>query len=198
MRAKQRELLRDLAKLLAKYSTRDWEPIVRFLRVGKSKIPEMTAAIESLDRAKKKGRSKVALKTTSKRKATRTKQSKVTLGKKVAKDVVKRKLGSTKVTKKVGSEHQAADQHLEAWTRTMLAGSPTSELQELYFKAVGSKHVPVGRDAVIRALMDFLRTASVEQRTLLVNLLQRRSYDATDDYRRWTAMISSLKTTRNR
>lgn len=192
MKAKQQELVRDLAKLLAKYSTRDREPIVRLLRAGKSKIPELTAAIEDIGNTKRKGRSKTA----SQGKRAPAKQSKVKRHKKALKSVAKRKLRSPKASKKASFERQAADEHIEAWTKTMLAGSSTSELQELYFKAVGSKRVPIGRDAVIRALMDFLRRGSVEQRALFVNLLQRRSYDATEDYRRWTAMISGLRTNR--
>jgi hypothetical protein len=192
LKAKQQKLVRDLAKLLAKYSTRDWEPIVRLLRAGKSKIPQLTAAIEDLGKTNRKRRSEV----TSQGKKAPAKKSSVKRKKKALKGTAKRKPRSLKSSKKADSESHAADQHLEAWTKAMLAGSPTSELQELYFKAVGSKRVPIGRDAVIRALVDFLKRGSIEQRRLFINLLQRRSYDATEDYRRWTAMISRLRTSR--
>jgi hypothetical protein len=178
---------------LAKYSTQDWEPIVRFLRAGKSKIPEITAAIEGIGSTTRKQRSRAASQAKEKAPA---KPSKAKPKRKPLKGAAaKQKPRASKASKKTTTQH-VADEHLEAWTRVTLADRSTSELQELYFKAVGSKRIPVGRDAVIRALMEFLRRSSVEQRALLVNLLQRRSYDETEDYRRWTAMISRVKTNR--
>lgn len=199
MKAKQQELVRDLTKLLGKYSTRDWEPIVRLLRAGKSKIPKLTAAIEDISNTSKKHRSKSSSqrksKSSSQGKKAPAKQGSVKR-KKASKGTTKREPRSQKASKKASSEHHAADEHLEAWTKAMLAGSSTSELQELYFRSVGSKRVPVGRDAVIRALLEILRSGSVEQRRLFIKLLQRRSSDATEDYRRWTATISRIKTSR--
>jgi hypothetical protein len=189
LRAKQKQLVKDLAKLLGKYSVRDWEPIVRLLRAGKSKIPELIEAIEELGRSKTTKSKKIVL-----RKKASLGSTKAKANKKTAKSARKRKARTARRVDAPTQEYQSADEHLEAWTKAMLVSSSLSELQELYFRAVGSKRLPPRRNAVIRALTNVLRHGTPAQRALLMNLLQRRSYDPTENYRRWTAMISRLKT----
>lgn len=198
MRAKQQELIRDLAKLLAKYSARDWEPIVRLLRAGKSKIPELTAAIENLGAAKKKKRARIKTAEKKPRSAPKAKARKTTskVVRKRKGEPVKKSIKDNKLEEVAIADSQPADGHLEAWARATLAGSSLSQLHELYFKVVGSKQLPPGRDAVIRTLIDFLQRSSPAQRNIFMNLVQRRSFDETENYRRWAETISRFKHTR--
>lgn len=202
MRAKQLELLRDLAKLLSKYSARDWEPIVRVLRAGKSKIPELVATLEAASAPKQKARSKTAVKKKVTAKVS-IKVAKATKAKKNAKKPAQKR--SAKIAKpsrelsirsSTAPLPESADQHLEAWVKGTLASSTLSELHELYLRATGSKHLPPTRDAVIRTLIELLKRGSPVQKNMFLNLLQRPAYDETESYRRWTEMISRLKHTR--
>jgi hypothetical protein len=185
LRSRQKELIKDLAKLVAKYSARDWEPIVRLLRAGKAKIPELTAAIESLGKSKSKKPSKESAK--------KTKSSSKTPHLRAKKSSSKKKISHQPGLIEGRVSEKTADEHLDSWIRDMLNDSSPSELRELYSRTIGRKQAPKSREAVTRELTEFLRRSSVDQRASFVNLLQRQPYDPTEDYRRWTQMISGAK-----
>jgi len=196
--------------LFSKYSTQDWEPIARLLRAGTSKIPDLTEAIEkaaSTTRVKKKtaapSKKLVVAKLKAakgKTKSQRGKSKKTQKGK--PKTLPKRRAKLTKSRREpprnsmIETHYRPIDPHIEAWVRAVLAGSSLSELHEIYIKATGSKHLPVGRDALTRALVDFFQRGSPERQSLFMNLLQRRPYDETEEYRRWAEMISRFKSNR--
>ena len=184
MKSKERTLIRDLARLFTNYSVRDWRPIVRLFKAGESKIYEIAAAIEQSERPKKRVR-----------KGDLGKKQSITRRRKLAR--TSKRVAKHKTTKQ-GYKPQAKDKRRKSSIANKrkrvlvsdLEASPTNELRNLYATATGTKSALPSREAIIRQLSDYLLEIPRADRSALLRSLRGINEDPTENYRRWTRLIS--------
>ena len=184
MKSKEKTLIRDLARLFTNYSVRDWKPIVRLLKAGESKIDEITTAIEQSEKLTAGTKKRSSEKT---RSVARKHNSS-----KPGKGITKHK------TAKQARRAQAKDKPRKSSTAakrkraliTDLEASPTNELRNLYAMATGAKSALPSRDVIVRQLSDYLLEIPRADRLALLRSLREIKEDPTENYRRWTRLIS--------
>jgi hypothetical protein len=181
LRAKQAELLRDLSKVLTKYSARDWEPLVRLLSGSKSKFEAVVALLDDLDHQPPSAKDVI------KKNQERSHRPKV--GK------TKKQKGPSKATKpelaKGRSGKASRPPATELLPDRILGRVSTGQLRSLYRGVFRSKQVPEARATMIAELSKYLRKQPEESRAAILISLSRRSDDAVENYRRWARIIST-------
>jgi hypothetical protein len=180
LRPKQAELLRDLSKVLTKYSTRDWEPIVRLLSGSKSNFEAVVALIDGLGRPP----------TRSKKGETKTREIRKSKALSPKKSLAKgKKKAATKSLTRRG--RKGAEPKTGFLPHRILGRISTGQLRSLYGQVFNSKQTPPARSGMIAELSEYLERQPDDARAAILISLSSRSDDAIENYRRWARIIST-------
>jgi len=187
LKSRQSALVKDLARLLTKYSARDWQPLVRLLTSDPKLLFEAISSKASNSPKLQKVRKKVTDNSSAKRRA--TVKTKKALAKKSS------KAGVTKSIRHDRSSLKAQSDAEELAYRRVLARASVSDLQALYLRAYNNKQIPKSRTELTAALDKYLKNLSQHERTQLLMSSSHTESDPTETYRRWVDIIS--KSTRD-
>jgi len=184
LKSKEKTLIRDLARLFTNYSVRDWEPIVRLLKAGESKINEITTAIEQSEKPKARTRKKHF----EKKRLVAHRRSSAKTDQRVVKPKETKQAPKAQAKDKNRKSSRAAKRKRAIIMD--LEASPTNELRNLYATATGTKPTLPSRDAIVHQLSDYLLEIPRASRSALLRSLRGINEDPTENYRRWTRLIS--------
>ena len=174
MKSRQAALMKDLARLLTKYSARDWQPFVRLF------TSDPTLLLEAMSGGKAKT-SKTSIKQsrTTKRRSSPKKPTQKN-------SKLKPKAKGSSTSPKTVEPLQA-----DAFYRRVLARASIGDLQTLYLRAYNNKQIPKGRTELTASLDKYLRKLPESDRErVLVQLSNALDDDPTETYRRWIDIIS--------
>jgi hypothetical protein len=186
LRSRQTALVKDLTRLLTKYSARDWAPILHLLTSNPSLLVGVASARSSETKASLENRSGAKeRRAASAKKATKSQPTRKRVKAASAKSQ-KSKAVKAKLKTRAGQD--------DSQYRNLLSKASISQLQTLFLQIYRDKRIPKSRSEITATLDHHLRKLPQDERAALMQSLSPAPIDSTENFQRWADIISKGKT----